>query len=190
VKASALIGAISYFQVKSYFILFSVTMGVLLKAIIFLCLSLLTFVSAETVTMEDGKCYEQKGKIYYVVPCTKQKSPAEEPEESAVTKKEKCLFKLGKYSVKYQKPQEENENIISCEDSLHYIETMILGYDKTLKINKIKIGNLIVKSGLSKCEVELYYGDFITVGLMSGDRLMCDNFMIYHSTSGSAGRKQ
>ncbi|HHD72947.1 MAG TPA: hypothetical protein ENL02_03450 [Epsilonproteobacteria bacterium] len=161
-----------------------------MKAIILVCLSLMSFVSAERVMMEDGKCYEQKGKIYYIIPCAKESSPAEEPGESAIAKKEKCLFTLGKYSVKYQKPQEENEDIISCADSLHYIETMILGYDKSLKTNKIKIGDLVVKSGLSKCEVELYYGDFITVGLMSGDRLMCDNFMVYHSTSGRAGRKQ
>jgi hypothetical protein len=140
--------------------------------------------------MEDGKCYEQKGKIYYVVPCAKPKNLVEETGESVAAKKDKCLFKLGKYSVKYQKPQIENENIISCEDSLHYIETMTLGYDRSLKTNKIKIGDLIVKSGLSTCKVVLYYGDFMTVGLMSGDRLMCDNFMVYHATSGGVGRRQ
>ncbi len=158
-----------------------------MKYSLFLFISL--FVYAEIVTMEDGTCYERRGNMNYVAPCVKAKTP-KSPEgvssdpASSVEKNKKCLFKIGEYEVQYLKPQSQNDDTISCSDSRHYVDTMNLGYDKSLKTNKIKIGDVVVRKGLSKCTVELYHGDFMTIGLMSGDRLMCDNFMVYHSTIG------
>ena len=158
----------------------------ILKFSLFFFISI--FVYAEIVTMEDGTCYERKGKMNYIVPCVKEKTPETPDPMPSVKKNKKCLFRIGEYEVQYLEPQSKSDNTISCSDSRHYIDTMNLGYDKSLKTNKIKIGDLIVKSGLSKCAVELYHGDFMTIGLMSGDRLMCDNFMVYHSTIGAGKR--
>ena len=157
-----------------------------MKFSLFLVISL--FVYAEIVTMNDGSCYERKGKMNYIVPCPKKKTPEISDPMPSVEKNEKCLFKIGEYEVQYLKPQSQEDNTISCSDSRHYIDTMSLGYDTSLKTNKTKIGDLVVKKGLSKCAVELYHGDFMTIGLMSGDRLMCDNFMVYHSTIGTEQR--
>ncbi len=163
-----------------------------MKIIFFLFLSLSVY--GEIVTGEDGKCYEQDGKMYYIVPCNEKKTAesATDSGDSATNeiKKEKCVYRLGEYRVVYHGLPAGNENVISCEDSLSYIKTMVLGYDKQLKINKVGIGNLSVKKGLSKCDIALYYGDFITVGLMSGDRLMCDNFMVYQSSLNRTGRRR
>ncbi len=143
--------------------------------------------------MDDGSCYERRGNMNYIVPCAKKKS-SEVPGQissdavSSAEKNKKCLFRTGEYEVQYLKPQSKSDDTISCSDSRHYIDTMSLGYDKSLKTNKVKIGDLVVKKGLSRCAVELYHGDFMTIGLMSGDRLMCDNFMVYHSTIGTAQR--
>ena len=162
-----------------------------MKFSLFFLISL--FVYAEIVTMEDGTCYERRGNMNYVAPCEKKKN-SKTPDEvsfdpaSPVEKNKNCLFKIGEYKVQYLKPQSQNNDIISCSDSRHYIDTMNLGYDKSLKTNKTKIGDVVVRKGLSKCTVELYYGDFMTIGLMSGDRLMCDNFMVYHLTIGAAQR--
>ncbi len=162
-----------------------------MKFSLFLFISL--FAYAEIVTMEDGTCYERRGNMNYVAPCVKAKTPgtpgqASSEPASSVEKNKKCLFKIGEYEVQYLKPQSQNDDTISCSDSRHYVDTMNLGYDKSLKTNKIKIGDVVVRKGLSKCTVELYHGDFMTIGLMSGDRLMCDNFMVYHSTIGVAQR--
>ena len=141
--------------------------------------------------MEDGTCYERRGNMNYVAPCKQKKSPKTSDETSqnslsSVEQDKKCFFKIGEYKVQYLKPQSENDDVISCSDSRQYIDTMSLGYDKSLKTNKTKIGDVVVRKGLSKCTVELYHGDFMTIGLMSGNRLMSDNFMVYHSTTGAA----
>ena len=166
-----------------------------MKIIFFLFLSLSVY--GEIVTGEDGKCYEKDGKMYYIVPCSEKKiaennTNTTDSKHSATngTKKEKCVYRLGEYRIAYHGLPADNEYAISCEDSLSYIKTMALGYEKQLKINKVGIGNLSVKKGLSKCDIALYYGDFITVGLMSGDRLMCDNFMVYQSSLNRAGRRR
>lgn len=158
-----------------------------MKYTLFLFASL--FLYAEIVTMEDGTCYERKGKMNYIVPCVKKKAPEPLASVPSVEKNGKCLFRIGGYEVQYLQPQKtKSDHKISCIDSRHYIDTMSPGYDKSLKANKTKIGDLVVKKGLLKCAIELYHGDFMTIGLMSGDRLMCDNFMVYHSTIGSANR--
>lgn len=161
-------------------------LGVTLKYSLFFLISL--FIYAEIVVMEDGSCYERKGNMNFIVPCATKKTPETPESVSSVDKNEKCFFRIGEYEVQYLKPQSKNDNVISCSDSRHYIDTMNLGYDTSLKTNKTKIGDVVVRKGLSKCAVELYHGDFMTIGLMSGDRLMCDNFMIYHSTIGTVKR--
>ena len=167
-------------------VLEDILLGVTLKYTLFFLISL--FIYAEIVTMEDGSCYERKGNMNYIVPCVTKKTPETPESVPSVEKNEKCLFRIGEYEVQYLKFQSKSDNTVSCGDSRHYIDTMSLGYDKSLKTNKIKIGDLVVKKGLSKCVVELYHGDFMTIGLMSGDRLMCDNFMVYHSTANTADR--
>ena len=153
-------------------------------------------VYAEIVTMEDGTCYERRGNMNYVAPCKKAKTPetpgqASSDSTSSAEKNKKCLFKIGEYEVQYLKPKLQNNETISCSDARYYIDTMNLGYDKSLKTNKSKIGDIVIRKRLSKCAVELYHGDFMTIGLMSGDRLMCDNFMVYHSTIGATrGRRR
>ncbi|MEA3417764.1 MAG: hypothetical protein U9Q90_00015 [Campylobacterota bacterium] len=136
---------------------------------------------ADIVTMDDGKCYERKGSMSYIVPCPQEETVKQKPKAD---KKENCIFKIGKYSIQYLESKSKNDNNVSCDDSLQYIKTMHLVYDKSLSTNKTKIGDLVVKKGLSECNIQLYYGDFLTIGLMSGDRLSCDDFMIYHSRAG------
>ena len=164
-----------------------------MKYSLFFLISLLAY--AEIVTMDDGICYERRGKMNYVTPCAKKKTFNAPGHSSSgalpsVEKNEKCLFRIGEYEVQYLGIQSQSGNVISCNDSRHYIDTMNLGYDKSLKTNKIKIGDVVVRKGLSKCAVELYHGDFMTIGLMSGDRLMCDNFMVYHSTANTGNRRR
>ena len=156
-------------------------MGVLLKIILLLSLSFFAF--ADIVKLEDGSCYEQRGKMNFVVPCPSKRSP--EPEQRRSTQRQieeqesgRCLFRLGMYQVEYLKPEGGRAEGVSCIDAQHYIDRINLGYDPSLKKNKKNIGKLIVKRALSHCRVEIYYGDFITIGLMSGDRLMCDDFMV------------
>jgi hypothetical protein len=89
------------------------------------------------------------------------------------------VFRLGEFEITYLKPKKGDG--VSCVDAQHYIPRLNLGYAPSLKPNKKTIGRLVVKRALSTCKVEIYYGDFITVGLMSGDRLMCDDLMAYFS---------
>jgi len=140
-------------------------------------------VMADIVKMEDGTCYEQKGKMHYIVPCPSKKShePTEEPQGAHAVNPEEgnqCVFRMGEYQIRYVKPERDPESGVSCIDAQQYIGRINLGYDTSLKVNKKNIGKLIVKRALSTCNVVIYYGDFITVGLMSGDRLMCDNLMV------------
>ncbi len=155
-----------------------------MKYFLFLCISLFAF--AEIVEMDDGTCYEQKGKMLYVAPCPSHKraeaavesQPQPEQESSVPEPKGECFFRLGEYQVKYLKPSNGQGEGVSCIDAQHYIDRINLGYDSSLKKNKKYIGKMIIKRALSQCNVEIYYGDFITIGLMSGDRLMCDDFMV------------
>lgn len=155
--------------------------------IILLLSSLTLGIQAEIVKMEDGSCYERQGKINYVTPCPRKKNPnlkeIVQPAKEAQTAVENnnCLFKIGEFSVKFLELEKEANNRVSCGDSREYINMMSLGYDVSLKNNKVKIGDLVIKKGLSRCQVGLYYGDFMSIGLMYGDRLMCDDFMVYHT---------
>ena len=155
--------------------------GALLKYFLILCISL--FALADIIEMEDGTCYEQKGKMNYIVPCPSKKSPeaaqqAQEMQTAEPKEGGKCLFRMGEYQIHYLKPERDPDSGVSCIDAQQYVGRINLGYDKSLKINKKYIGKLIVRRALSTCNVEIYYGDFITIGLMSGDRLMCDSFMV------------
>jgi hypothetical protein len=149
-----------------------------MRFIIFLPIVIAAY--AEIVTMDDGKCYERKGSINYIVPCPAAKQTADPKPPTA--KKEGCTFKIGEYNIEYLKSK--NGSKLSCDDSLKYIKTMHLGYDKSLSTNKTGIGNLVVRRGLSECTIQLYSGNFLTIGLMSGDRYTCDDFMVFHSQAG------
>lgn len=153
-----------------------------MRFIAFLLIGLLAY--ADNIIMEDGKCYEQKGKINYIVPCPKKTSTPSGKPESHSEKKEGCLFKLGQYNVEFINSKSKKTKTVSCDDSLMYIKSMHLGYDKSLSAHKIKIGDLVVSKGLSECAIGLYHGDFLTIGFMSGDRLLCDDFMVYHAQAG------
>ncbi len=162
---------------------------------ILLLVSLGLGLNAEIIKMEDGTCYERQGKINYITPCPRKKNPNLKKVEEPIGvgqaiengqergKSKKCLFKIGEFSTEFLELKAEAENRISCDGSREYIDMMSLGYDTSLKNNKVKIGDLIVKKGLFRCRVGLYYGDFMTIGYMSGDRLMCDDFMVYHTRS-------
>ena len=157
-----------------------------------------SLLQADIVKMEDGNCYERKGKISYIAPCPTIKKKSSETKQAEQSQRlggtsegsGKCFLKIEGYSVEFVKPKVGNANTISCGDSQEYFNAMSLGYDKSLKKNKVKIGDIVVKKGLSKCFVELYYGDFMTIGFMSGDRFMCDDFMVYHSMYGSQSRRR
>ena len=149
---------------------------------------------AEIVKMDDGSCYERKGKLNYITPCPSKKPPKETKTAQgnhtgqSAGVDQKCLFKIGDYSAEYLKSKTADGEAVSCGDSREYIDAMSLGYDASLKKNKLKIGDVIVKKGLAKCKVELYYGDYMTIGFMSGDRLMCDDFMVHHGRLNSRRR--
>ncbi len=170
-------------------------MSIFLKYIMLILFSFGLVLNAEIIKMEDGSCYERQGNINYITPCPRKKNPnlkeVKQPTEAgelkvdgqAIEKSNKCLFKIGEFSTEFLELKANADNRISCDDSREYINTMSLGYDASLKYNKVKIGDLVVKKGLFKCRVGLYYGDFMTIGLMYGDRLMCDDFMVYHTRS-------
>ena len=152
-----------------------------MKYFLFVFITLFAF--ADIVEMEDGTCYEQRGKMNYIAPCPSKKppEPAQESQSDQTVEpqqKGKCLFRLGEYQVQYLKPSKTESGGVSCVDAQQYIDRINLGYDSSLKKNKKYIGKMIVKRALAQCNVEIYYGDFITIGLMSGDRLMCDDFMV------------
>jgi len=154
----------------------------LLKYFLFIFITLFAF--ADIVELEDGTCYEQRGKMNYIAPCPSKKPPEpvqeSQPYQADVEPQQKgeCLFRLGEFQVQYLKPRKGEGEGVSCVDAQHYIDRINLGYDTSLKKNKKYIGKMIVKRALAHCNVEIYYGDFITIGLMSGDRLMCDDFMV------------
>ena len=168
--------------------------GALSKFFLFLFLS--SLLPAEITKMEDGHCYESKGKMRYIAPCPRVEKKISDPEQmkrsettgEASGEGGKCLLKIEGYGAEFVKTKVTRS--VSCSDAQEYFDTMSLGYDKSLKNNKIKIGEIIVKKRLSKCVIALYYGDFMTIGLMAGDRLMCDDFMIYHSMLGSRSRRR
>lgn len=163
-----------------------------MKITIFLLLHLSLYAE---IVMDNGQCFEKKGNMNYIVPCKKQTvtpdviSPStamntqnDIPKEIvSQTKKNGCQFKIGRYAIEYTHTIENSRENIACDDTLQYIKSMFLGYEKTLSINKKKLGDLIVKRGFSSCNIELYFGDYISIGLMSGDKNMCNDFMVYHS---------
>ncbi len=153
-----------------------------MKTILFLLSAIVA--NAEIIKMDDGTCYERKGKMNYIVPCPSKKPAKSDTAETAQAPDGECVFRVGEYEMRYIEPRPEEGEGVSCIDAQHYIDRVNLGYDKSLKINKKKIGRLIARRALSKCNVELYYGDFLTVGIMSGDRLMCDDLMAYFSVIG------
>ena len=149
----------------------------------YLILIFMVFTNAEIVKMDDGNCYEKKGKMNFIVPCPVEKKQQPKNDTGGMQPNQnsgKCTFRVGTYEIEYVKP-EKGEGV-SCVDAQNYIHSVNLNYDKSLKKNKKNIGKLIVKRALSKCNVDIYYGDFITIGLMSGDRLMCDDLMADFST--------
>lgn len=89
---------------------------------------------------------------------------------------------MGLYAIEYKKISKDSAVAIDCDDSLVYVKGMFLGYEKSLSTNKQKLGDLRIKRGFSTCDVELYYGDYISIGVMSGDESMCNDFMVYHSS--------
>ena len=158
-----------------------------------ICISL--FATADIVKMEDGRCYEQKGKMHYIVPCPTVKSheagqESQKVQVSGPQKGEACVFRMGEYQLRYIRPKQNPEGGVSCIDAEHFIGKINPGYDTSLKINKKYIGKFIVKRALSTCKVEIYYGDFITIGLMSGDRLMCDSFMVDLPRIANGGKRR
>ncbi|MEA3491211.1 MAG: hypothetical protein U9R27_04855 [Campylobacterota bacterium] len=163
-----------------------------MKYIILLLISISAY--AEILTMEDGKCYERKGSMNYIVPCEKkipsrhkytEKRPTDEKyrdqQSTEEKKEEECILKIAGYTLKFIDDNSAVEDKILCDDSIQYIKTMFLGYDKSLCNNKKKIGKVIARKGFSQCSIELYADNFVTIGLMSGDRHTCDDFMISHS---------
>ena len=164
-----------------------------LKYFLLICISL--FATADIVEMEDGTCYEKKGKMHYIVPCPTAKRPengqkSQEVQPEGLQKREKCIFRIGEYQLHYIRPEQDPDSGVSCIDAQHFIGKINPGYDKSLKQNKKYIGKLIVRRALSTCRVEIYYGDFITIGLMSGDRLMCDSFMVDLPRIANTGKRR
>jgi hypothetical protein len=143
-----------------------------------LFLVIVVSVNAKIVKMDDGSCYEREGKMNYIVPCPTKKKPEVRQEDSGaagIAGSGDCRFRIGTYEMRYIPPKKGEG--VSCIDAQEYIDRVNLNYDKTLKKRKKNIGTLIAKRALSKCRIDLYYGDFLTIGLMSGDRLMCDDLM-------------
>ncbi|SFV63990.1 hypothetical protein MNB_SV-6-250 [hydrothermal vent metagenome] len=155
-----------------------------MKIVIFLLISILSYGKIINI---DGQCFEQKGNMNLVVPCPSEgkvtieqkQLPQENTNENSshTDDSSKCLFTIGKYSLEYKNSDAADGEGLSCDGSLEYIKSMFLGYEKSLSINKKKIGDIVVKKGFSKCNVELFYGDYISIGIMSGDRNMCNDFM-------------
>jgi len=159
------------------------------KIMIFLLLIVPLF--AEVVKMDDGKCYEKKGKIFYIAPCPKIEEKTENtmtasaadnvPKES---EEEMCRFTVGPYRLVYAEYPLKKKMDISCDDALQNIKAMVLGYDESLRKRKSKIADLTIRNGVSKCRIGLFYGEYLMVGIMSGDKPLCNDFMVYHSRVG------
>ncbi len=139
----------------------------------YLLLLIALVLQAETIKMEDGQCYEKVGKMHYVTPCPK--------ESEAHTEERSCVYTLGEYRLEYLKPTSSAKKALDCDALLENIKSMHLVYETSLITDKVKIAAIQVKYQESLCKVELYSGDFIYVGLMSGDQLVCNGFMEYHS---------
>jgi len=158
-----------------------------MKNMIFLLISILSYGKIINV---DGQCFEQKGHMNFVVPCPKEESVTMEPQHKAQggakssnsdIQNSGCIFTIGKYSVEYKNNDAVDGEGLSCDGSLEYIKSMFLGYEKSLSINKKKIGDIVVRKGFSKCNIELFYGDYISIGIMRGDTNMCNDFMADHA---------
>jgi len=162
-----------------------------MKIIIILLLNISIYAQ---VVMDNGQCFERKGNMNYIVPCRKQNISDMKPtvdtnsnqiiKTTQENKKEsnRCHMMMGLYSIEYKNSLTDTQNILSCSDSMEYIKSMFLGYEKSLSQSKKKIGEVVVKRGFSTCNIELYYGEYISIGLMSGDENMCNDFMAYHSS--------
>jgi len=136
---------------------------------------------AEIVKMEDGQCYEQHGKMHYVTPCPKEKRSDQKQQSAQSEEDNACRYSLGEYQIKQVSSSASQEGQSGCDRLLEHIKSMHLVYETSLITDKEKIATMQVRFKESLCKVELYSGDFIYVGLMSGDQLVCNGFMEYHS---------
>ena len=146
------------------------------------------------VVMENGECFERKGNMNYIVPCKQQNISDMKPTIDIDSNQNirtahdnngesgRCHMTMGPYSIEYKNSSKDTKNLLSCSDSMEYVKDMFLGYEKSLSQSKKRIGEVIVKRGFSTCNIELYYGEYIAIGLMSGDENMCNDFMSYHTS--------
>lgn len=157
-----------------------------MKIIIFLLLHLSLYAE---IVMDNGQCFDRKGNMNYIVPCPSKANLAKQREQQSVENKEPntltqsnpCITPLGRYNIEYKSTPLNDATEISCIHAKEYINSMFLGYTKSLSNSKQKIGELMVKRGFSHCRIELYYGEYITVGIMHGDKNMCNDFMAFHA---------
>ncbi len=157
-----------------------------MKIIIFLLLHLSLYAE---IVMDNGQCFERKGNMNYIVPCPSKRDVVQKRQQRSVASIEQnsvmqdnpCITTLGKYTIEYKSQPIKSATEISCVDAKEYIHSMFLGYEKSLTIGKQKIGELMVKRGFSHCNITLYYGEYITVGIMDGDKNMCNDFMAFHA---------
>lgn len=84
--------------------------------LVFLLISLSAY--AEITTAEDGKCYERKGSMNYIVPCKKETITNPKSETDKTYKKEdrdNCTFKIGKYTLTFLNDNSEIKNEIDLD---------------------------------------------------------------------------